>query len=37
MAERLIQLQNIHKQYGDKTVLKDFNLYVKDKEFVNED
>ena len=34
MAERLIQLQNIHKQYGDKTVLENLNLYVKDKEFV---
>ena len=34
MAERLIQLQNIHKEYGSKTVLEDLNLYVKDKEFV---
>ena len=34
MAERLIQLQNIHKQYGEKTVLENLNLYVKDKEFV---
>ena len=34
MAERLIQLQNIHKEYGSKTVLEDLNLYVKDEEFV---
>ena len=34
LAERLIQLQNIHKEYGSKTVLEDLNLYVKDKEFV---
>ena len=34
MAERLIQLENIHKDYGGKTVLKNINLYVRDKEFV---
>jgi len=26
LAERLIQLQNIHKEYGSKTVLEDLNL-----------
>lgn len=34
MAERLILLENIHKDYGGKTVLKNINLYVRDKEFV---
>ena len=34
LADRLIQLQNIHKDYGGKTVLKNINLYVRDKEFV---
>ena len=34
MAERLIMLENIHKDYGGKEVLKDINLYVRDKEFV---
>ena len=34
MADRLIQLENIHKDYGGKTVLNNINLYVRDKEFV---
>ena len=34
MADRLIQLENIHKDYGGKEVLKNINLYVRDKEFV---
>ena len=34
MADRLIRLENIHKDYGGKVVLKNINLYVRDKEFV---
>ena len=34
MSERLILLENIHKDYGGKQVLKNINLYVRDKEFV---
>ena len=34
MSERLIQLENIHKDYGGKTVLRNINLYVRDKEFI---
>ena len=34
MSDRLIQLENIHKDYGGKTVLDSINLYVRDKEFV---
>jgi len=34
MSERLILLENINKSYGDKQVLKNLNLYVRDKEFV---
>lgn len=34
MSERLILLKDINKSYGDKQVLKNLNLYVKDKEFV---
>ena len=34
MSERLILLENINKSYGDKVVLKNLNLYVRDKEFV---
>ena len=34
MSERLILLENINKSYGEKQVLKNLNLYVRDKEFV---
>ncbi|MBE6994115.1 MAG: ABC transporter ATP-binding protein [Ruminococcaceae bacterium] len=34
MAEKLINLENIHKDYGGKVVLDNINLYVRDKEFV---
>ncbi|MEA4921105.1 MAG: spermidine/putrescine ABC transporter ATP-binding protein [Clostridiaceae bacterium] len=34
MSEKLINLENIHKDYGGKTVLDNINLYVRDKEFV---
>ncbi len=34
MSERLILLENINKSYGTKQILKDINLYVRDKEFV---
>ncbi|MBQ9535127.1 MAG: ABC transporter ATP-binding protein [Clostridia bacterium] len=34
MAEQLILLENIHKDYGGKQVLKNINLYIRDKEFI---
>ena len=34
MSEKLINLENIHKDYGGKVVLDNINLYVRDKEFV---
>ena len=34
MSERLILLENINKSYGEKQILKNLNLYVRDKEFV---
>ena len=34
MSERLILLENINKSYGEKQILNNFNLYVRDKEFV---
>ena len=34
MSDRLILLENIRKDYGGKEVLKNINLYVRDKEFV---
>ncbi len=34
MSERLIQLENVSKQYGDKAVLHNIDLYVRDKEFI---
>ncbi|MDD6316979.1 MAG: ABC transporter ATP-binding protein [Clostridia bacterium] len=34
MSEKLINLENIHKDYGGKVVLDNLNLYVRDKEFV---
>ena len=34
MSEHLIRLENIHKDYGGKQVLKSINLSVRDKEFV---
>ena len=34
MSERLILLEKINKSYGEKQVLKNLNLYVRDKEFV---
>ncbi|MBQ7623752.1 MAG: ABC transporter ATP-binding protein [Clostridia bacterium] len=34
MSERLILLENINKYYGTQHILKDINLYVRDKEFV---
>ncbi len=34
MSEKIINLENIHKDYGGKVVLDNLNLYVRDKEFV---
>lgn len=34
MSEYLIRLENVHKDYGGKQVLKSINLSVRDKEFV---
>ena len=34
MSEKLINLENIHKDYGGKVVLDNINSYVRDKEFV---
>lgn len=32
--EKLIDLKNIHVDYGDTTVLENLNLYIRDKEFI---
>ncbi|MBR4875037.1 MAG: ABC transporter ATP-binding protein [Clostridia bacterium] len=34
MSTKIINLENIHKDYGGKVVLDNLNLYVRDKEFV---
>ena len=34
MSENLIELKNICKSFGDEEVLHDFNLYIKENEFV---
>jgi len=34
MSDRLILLENINKSYGEKVILNNLNLYVRDKEFV---
>ncbi len=34
MADQLILLENVHKDYGGTQVLKNINLYVRNKEFI---
>ena len=34
MAEKLLELRNICKSFGDEEVLHDFNLYIRENEFV---
>ena len=34
MANKLIELKNIHKAFGDNVVIDDFSLYVNENEFI---
>ncbi len=34
MANKLIELKNIHKSFGDNVVIEDFSLYVNENEFI---
>ena len=34
MANKLIELKNIHKVFGDNVVIDDFSLYVNENEFI---